>query len=88
MDIGSGPVESACRHVVGKRLKGGGMRWRTGNAEVMLRLRALTHRIRRQKPLGRRFRPGLADFAIEPTASLDYAKPRIDRFMVVLPCLI
>lgn len=42
LDIGSGPVESACRHVVGKRLKGGGMRWRTGNAEVMLRLRALT----------------------------------------------
>ena len=25
--IGSGPVESACKTVVGQRLKGGGMRW-------------------------------------------------------------
>ena len=25
--IGSGPVESACKTVIGKRMKGGGMRW-------------------------------------------------------------
>ena len=25
--IGSGPVESACKRVVGQRLKGAGMRW-------------------------------------------------------------
>jgi hypothetical protein len=41
IDIGSGPVESACRHVVGRRLKGGGMRWSLANAQAMLRLRAL-----------------------------------------------
>lgn len=33
--IGSGPVESACKTVVGNRLKGGGMRWgKTGSAGV------------------------------------------------------
>ena len=42
IDIGSGPVESACRHVIARRLKGSGMRWRTDNAEAMLRLRALS----------------------------------------------
>lgn len=42
IDIGSGPVESACRHVIARRLKGGGMRWRVANVEAMLRLRALS----------------------------------------------
>jgi len=42
IDIGSGPVESACRHVIARRLKGSGMRWREENAEAMLRLRALS----------------------------------------------
>jgi len=42
IDIGSGPVESACRHVIARRLKGGGMRWRVANLEAMLRLRALS----------------------------------------------
>jgi len=34
--IGSGPVESACKTVVGNRLKGSGMRW--GEAGVIYRL--------------------------------------------------
>jgi hypothetical protein len=39
--IGSGPVESACKRVVGQRLKGAGMRWRAEGAEAVCRLRAL-----------------------------------------------
>ena len=32
--IGSGPVESACKTVVGNRLKGGGMRWGNGRVQM------------------------------------------------------
>jgi hypothetical protein len=39
--IGSGPVESACRTVVGDRLKGGGMRWGDPGADALCHLRAL-----------------------------------------------
>jgi hypothetical protein len=39
--IGSGPVESACKRVVGQRLKGAGMRWGEEGAEAVCRLRAL-----------------------------------------------
>jgi len=39
--IGSGPVESACKRVVGQRLKGAGMRWGEEGAEALCRLRAL-----------------------------------------------
>jgi hypothetical protein len=39
--IGSGPVESACKTVVGNRLKGGGMRWGRSGADAVCRLRAL-----------------------------------------------
>jgi hypothetical protein len=39
--IGSGPVESACKRVVGQRLKGAGMRWGANGAEAVCRLRAL-----------------------------------------------
>jgi hypothetical protein len=39
--IGSGPVESACKRVVGQRLKGAGMRWGEAGAEARCRLRAL-----------------------------------------------
>jgi hypothetical protein len=39
--IGSGPVESACKTVVGQRLKGGGMRWGEGGADSVCHLRAL-----------------------------------------------
>jgi len=42
IDLGSGPVESACGHVIGRRLKGAGMRWSEANAEAMARLRALS----------------------------------------------
>lgn len=38
--IGSGLVESACKTVVGMRLKGSGMRWSVEGAEAMLNLRA------------------------------------------------
>jgi len=38
--IGSGLVESACKTVVGMRLKGSGMRWSQAGAEAMLNLRA------------------------------------------------
>ena len=38
--IGSGLVESACKTVVGMRLKGSGMRWSQEGAEAMLSLRA------------------------------------------------
>lgn len=39
--IGSGPVESACKTVVGNRLKGGGMRWGHDGANAVCYLRAL-----------------------------------------------
>jgi hypothetical protein len=39
--IGSGPIESACKTVVGQRLKGGGMRWGEEGADSMCHLRAL-----------------------------------------------
>lgn len=38
--IGSGPVESACKRVVGRRLKPTGMRWSPQGAEAILHLRA------------------------------------------------
>jgi len=39
--IGSGPVESACKQVVGQRMKGGGMRWGEPGADAVCHLRAL-----------------------------------------------
>jgi hypothetical protein len=39
--IGSGPVESACKTVVGNRLKGGGMRWSKAGSDAVCHLRAL-----------------------------------------------
>ena len=39
--MGSGPVESACKRVVGQRLKGAGRRWGEEGAEAVCRLRAL-----------------------------------------------
>lgn len=39
--IGSGPVESACKTVVGNRLKGGGMRWGSSGADAVCHLRAV-----------------------------------------------
>jgi hypothetical protein len=39
--IGSGPVESACKTVVGNRLKGSGMRWSEAGSDAVCRLRAL-----------------------------------------------
>jgi hypothetical protein len=39
--IGSGPVESACKTVIGQRLKGGGMRWGEDGADALCHLRAL-----------------------------------------------
>ena len=39
MMIGSGPVEAACKSVVGSRLKGTGMRWSQGGADAILAIR-------------------------------------------------
>lgn len=39
--IGSGPVEAACKQVVNQRLKGSGMRWGEGGADAVCHLRAL-----------------------------------------------
>ncbi|MEO7117015.1 MAG: ISKra4 family transposase [Caldimonas sp.] len=39
--IGSGPIESACKTVIGKRMKNGGMRWGEDGADEMGHLRAL-----------------------------------------------
>lgn len=39
--IGSGPVESACKTVVGNRLKGSGMRWGQDGSNAVCHLRAL-----------------------------------------------
>jgi hypothetical protein len=37
----SGPIEAACKTVIGKRMKGGGMRWGEDGADEMCHLRAL-----------------------------------------------
>ena len=39
--IGSGVVESACKTVVGQRLKGAGMRWGEAGAHALCHVRAL-----------------------------------------------
>jgi hypothetical protein len=39
--IGSGPVEAACKQVVNQRLKGSGMRWGEPGADAVCHLRAL-----------------------------------------------
>ena len=39
--IGSGPVEAACKQVVGQRMKGSGMRWGEAGADALRHLRAL-----------------------------------------------
>lgn len=39
--IGSGPVEAACKTVIGQRLKGSGMRWGVDGADALCHLRAL-----------------------------------------------
>lgn len=39
--IGSGAVESACKTVVGQRLKLAGMRWREAGTDGICQLRAL-----------------------------------------------
>lgn len=39
--IGSGTVESACKHIVGQRLKQAGMRWSVAGADAILQLRIL-----------------------------------------------
>jgi hypothetical protein len=39
--IGSGPVEAACKTVIGQRLKGAGMRWGVTGADGVAHLRAL-----------------------------------------------
>jgi hypothetical protein len=39
--IGSGPIEAACKTVIGKRMKNGGMRWGGDGADEMCHLRAL-----------------------------------------------
>ena len=39
--IGSGPVEAACKQVVGQRMKGSGMRWGECGADAVCHLRAL-----------------------------------------------
>jgi hypothetical protein len=39
--IGSGPVESACKTVVANRLKGSGMRWGADGSDALCHLRAL-----------------------------------------------
>ena len=39
--IGSGPVESACKTVIGQRMKGAGMRWGEQGSDGVCHLRAL-----------------------------------------------
>jgi hypothetical protein len=39
--IGSGPVESACKTVIGQRMKGSGMRWGKDGTDAVSHLRAL-----------------------------------------------
>jgi hypothetical protein len=45
--IGSGQIESGCKQVIGKRMKGAGMRWREPMAKAMGALRALRLSFRR-----------------------------------------
>ena len=45
--IGSGTIESACKTVVCRRLKAGGMRWRERAATALCQLRALYRSERR-----------------------------------------
>lgn len=40
-EIGSGPVESACKTVIGQRMKGAGMRWSEHGADEVSHVRAL-----------------------------------------------
>ena len=40
LPIGSGTVESACKNVIGGRLKGGGMTWSPSGADGMLQIRS------------------------------------------------
>ena len=40
LPIGSGTVESACKNVIGGRLKGGGMTWSPTGADGMLQIRS------------------------------------------------
>ena len=39
LNVGDGPVESACKHVVGLRLKRGGMRWSRPGSQAIVSLR-------------------------------------------------
>lgn len=39
--IGSDPIEAGCKTVIGRRLKGTGMRWSPRSADAMSHLRAL-----------------------------------------------
>lgn len=41
LDIGSGQVEAACKHVVGVRMKRNGMRWSSAGAQATLSLRTV-----------------------------------------------
>jgi hypothetical protein len=55
-DIGSGAVEAACKHVVGKRLKQSGMRWSRPGSSATLMLRVVWlngdwNRLWSQRPL-------------------------------------
>jgi hypothetical protein len=47
-EIGSGPVERACKTVVGQRLKLAGMRWREPGTDSVCHLRALSQSERGQ----------------------------------------
>jgi hypothetical protein len=40
LQIGSGTIESACKHLIAARLKQAGMRWQTENARCLAKLRA------------------------------------------------
>ncbi len=40
LPIGSGTIESACKNVIGGRLKQGGMSWSPSGAEGMLQIRS------------------------------------------------
>jgi len=40
LQIGSGPIESGCRHVIGLRLKAPGMRWQRSGAQAVATVRA------------------------------------------------
>ena len=43
LDIGSGQIESACKNVIARRLKGPGMRWNVNNATAVGQLRCMLH---------------------------------------------